>query len=276
MSDNNKSWNIGEDWLKQTTGGTAAAARPALTPPPVDRIILPGAIPNSPEHGEVPANPQPRCDVTNAIPAMQPIPLEGIVTHIERTEEEPPTNWYRFLSQTILVIFTLPILLTPVIVSLVLAIAFAILGFSSLASIFNPVSWLTLLFEILEVVVLGRLQRSSQHTVYRGLVEDTESRRFNFYLHGALRTGILVEGHRVRLFGDWRRENRRDANEVGTLFVGQGQDLTTGSTLSVGGNAWRPVFFILLVFFVATGVTIALNLPGFSQEVSNYLHSLFR
>lgn len=205
----------------------------------------------------------------------RPIPLEGVVTLVQRTEEEPPTNWYRILSKGIMTIFLLPVFLTFGLVSLAFSIAFAIIGFQALSSIFNPVSWMTALFEFMEVYVLGRLQRSSQHTVYRGLIRDVGDRVFAFYLHGVLTTGLLVDGHRVRLFGEWHRANRSDEAERGTLFVSRGEDLTTGSSITSCSNGWRPVFFVLLVILfgvLASGVVYSPQFTQWSITLFNSIH----
>ncbi len=208
------------------------------------------SLPGAPQP-QVPTQPGQRNQVVPVSSGAQPQHLEGIVTLVQRTEEEPPMNWYRFLSKTIIAILLLPLFLTIGAVLLSLSIAFAIIGFSALSRIFNPVAWITALFEMLEVLVLGRLNRNHQQTVYRGLVQDAENRVYAFYLYGALRKGMLVEGHRVRLFGSWHRDNRSDIHERGTLFVAGGQDLTTGTTLTAPHNTWRTVFFFLLAGAIA-------------------------
>jgi len=230
---------------ERTTGGLLftfedVITRQPLAPPP----IPPDEPPSS--RGDGPPSSPPNSGIETGEDTLRPIPLEGVVTLVQRTEEEPPPNWYRTLSKAIMTIILLPIFITLGLVSLALSIAFAIIGFQALSSIFNPVSWMTAIFEFMEVFVLGRLQRSSQHTVYRGLVRDAGDRVFAFYLHGVLRSGLLVDGHRVRFFGEWRTGNRQGRAERGTLFVSQGEDLTTGSNINTGSNGWRPVFFVLL------------------------------
>jgi hypothetical protein len=173
-------------------------------------------------------------------------------------------------------IFVLPVFVTFGLASLALSLTFAILGFQALSSLFNPVSWMTAIFEFMEVFVLGQLQRSSQHTVFRGLVRDDSDRTFAFYLHGVLRSGLLVDGHRVRLFGEWRRCNRRNETERGTFFVSRGDDLTTGSSIISFRNGWRPVFFVLLAILFAVLATGVIYLPQLTQRGSILFNSFPR
>jgi len=236
----------------------------------------PHELPLGSSLNNAPPEPAPDPGLATCENVIRPIPLEGVVTLVQRTEEEPPPNWYRTLSKGIMTIILLPIFITFGLASLVLSIAFAIIGFQALSSIFNPVSWMTAIFEFMEVFVLGRLQRSSQHTVYRGLVRDAGDRVFAFYLHGVLRSGILVEGHRVRLFGEWRRSNRRGEPELGTLFVSRGEDLATGSSITSGPNVWRPVFFVLLAIFLGVIAYGVVHAPQFMQRGSTLSNSIRR
>ena len=244
--------------------------QPLISPP-----IPPDETPPASSRRDVPSEFTPNLGLATGGDTLRPIPLEGVVTLVQRTEEEPPHNWYRTLSKGIMTIFLLPVVLTFGFASLALSIGFAIIGFQALSSIFNPVSWLTALFEFMEVFVLGRLQRSSQHTVYRGLVRDAGDRVFAFYLHGVLRSGLLVDGHKVRLFGKWRRANRGET-ERGTLFVSRGEDLTTGSNLTSCRNGWRPVFFVLLAILFGVLASGVVYLPQFTQGVSTLSNSIHR
>ncbi len=245
--------------------------RSRATPP-----IPPDAPPPASSRRDVPSDCSPNPDLAACGNTSRPIPLEGVVTLVQRTEEEPPPNWYRTVSKGIMVIILLPIFLTFGLASLALSIGFAIIGFQALSTIFNPVSWMTAIFEFMEVFVLGRLQRSSQHTVYRGLVRDAGDRVFAFYLHGVLRSGLLVEGHRVRLFGEWQSANLRDESERGTLFVSRGEDLATGSSITFGRNVWRPVFFVLLAILFGLTVCGVVYLPQITHGSSTLSNSIRR
>ncbi|MBV5338771.1 MAG: hypothetical protein J0665_04320 [Deltaproteobacteria bacterium] len=247
-------------------------SRQPLTAPPTP----PHEPPPASSGGDIPSNCPPNFDLGTDGDTLWPVPLEGVVTLVQRTEEEPPPNWYRTLSKGIMMIFVLPIFVTFGLASFALSIAFAIIGFQALSSLFNPVSWMTAIFEFMEVFVLGRLQRSSQHTVYRGLVRDDSDRIYAFYLQGALRSGLLVDGHQVRLFGEWQRTNRRGEDERGTLLVSRGEDRTTGSSILSLRNGWRPVFFVLLATLFAVMVTGVIYLPQLTQDGSTLFNSIPR
>ena len=182
--------------------------------------------------------------------AEQPF-TEGVIHGVARYDERTPFNVCRFLARALTLLMLAPLYLILFLVSLVLFIALAIVGFSTLASIFNPLHWTGLMLEALEVIVLRNHATARTVPLYRGTLRDDENRLTAFFMYGPLRTGDLIQGHRVRLYGTRRREGR-PADDRGTLAVRRGHDLETGATISSAyTNPWRIVLPILVVLLGA-------------------------
>ena len=136
----------------------------------------------------------------------------------------------------------------------ILSFSFAFLGFSSLSQLFNPIIWMTSSFELLEVMVLRRMNRVNTFPVYRGMVEDKSGEEHHFMFRGPLSLGNLVVGHHVRLSGDQRE---------GTLVVRQGHDTTTGTAISSAyRNPWKAIFFGILGLDAMAVLTAFLYFKG--------------
>ena len=195
---------------------------------------------------------RPRPDVVPVrAPRQDPGILEGRIILIQRVEERPPRNLYRSFSKTIILFVLSPIYISAFILSLSFFIAFAILRFSTIAQLFNPITWTGTFLELFEVLVLRRRGAPANLVVYRGMVRNDENRSYAFVMYGNLIAGNLIEGHRVRFSGDWR-ERRTDR---GTFFVAEGHDLETGAQITTShGNPWRAVFFILLITLLGLAV----------------------
>lgn len=165
--------------------------------------------------------------------------IEGRISHLECHDERPDRNIYRSLSYVLFgLLFFIPFSLT-FLISGMISLSFAVIGFSSLSHLFNPVTWSIAVFEMMEILVLRRIGQSNLTPVYRGIVEDVGYQPFNFRMRGPLRMGNLIAGHLVRLSGRWER---------GTLLVQEGTDITTNAAIvSDHRNPWQVLFYILSV-----------------------------
>lgn len=185
--------------------------------------------------------------------------LEGRISHIERYDEIPPRDIYAIFSKTIIFILMFIPYITLAIFSGLLSISFAVVGFQGLSHLFNPVIWSTSIFELLEVLVLGRMRGVNTVPIYRGMIEDTQSSEYAFMFRGPLRAGNFVVGHHVRLTGYSNR---------GTFIVRNGIDLTSRSEiLSTWVNPWRNVFWFLILFLIVLGLLLYINLPQLESYV---------
>ena len=206
----------------------------------------PPPAPSRPSQPQTYQQPRPEAVPVQAL-HQDPGTLEGRIILIQRVEERPPRNLYRSFSKAIILLVLSPIYIGAFILSFSLFIAFAILRFSILAQLFNPITWTGTLLELFEVLVLRRHGIPDNLVVYRGMVRDSENRSYAFVMYGNLVTGNLIEGHRVSLRGDWR-ERRTDR---GTFYVAEGHDMETGAPITTSyGNPWRVVFFILLILLI--------------------------
>lgn len=228
-------------------------------------------LPDEPSGGN-PVSPQPTGNLCPAGPPGRPNPLQGVISLIQRSEERPPPNYYRFFSNVIILTSFLPIYIGAFIVSFVLAVAFAILRLPGLAQLFNPIAWTSTLFGFFEVLVLGRIGRSDHQVIYRGLIRDDEHNLYAFCMFGGLVTGNFVEGHRVSLYGQWRTDRGAGPHERGTFYVNRGEDIETGSSITSSyRNPWRVVFYILLTIFAGLLVFGAIFLPGIASYTNSNL-----
>lgn len=209
---------------------------PPRNPPPSNSAGIGREIQEQPESNTITAR------------LLRPLPLVGVITELERTEEQPQTNYYKIMSIMLLILLCSPLFITIFIISIALVIAFSIIRLQPLAHMFNPLTWTVALIELMEIFVIGRLRRSDQQAIYRGVIRDDGHNLYNFYLWGLLRTGNLIKGHRVSFTGVWRIGNRRNQDERGTLEVESGMDLSTRSSITSNwGNPWRNIFYILLL-----------------------------
>lgn len=78
--------------------------------------------------------------------------FEGQISHLERHDEQPPTDCYRVISRILigLVLFVPYAILFAV--SGIISFAFAFLGFSSLTQSFNPIIRTTSILELKEEI----------------------------------------------------------------------------------------------------------------------------
>ena len=174
--------------------------------------------------------------------------LEGRISHLERHDERPPTDFYRVVSRILIGLFLFVPYGVLFAISGIISFAFAFLGFLSLAQLFNPIILTTSMLELLEVIALGRIRKTDTVPVYRGIIEDSSGREYAFIMRGPLKSGNLVVGHHVRLSGERRR---------GTLIVRTGTDLTAnGMILSSYRNPWKIVFFVVLCIYVLLGIGV--------------------
>jgi hypothetical protein len=192
---------------------------------------------------------------TGAGPTVQPSPnhdrqksLTGRIIHLERHDEKRATNLFKLLSGVLFALLLSIPYIAAFAVTGAMSIAFAIVGFSTLARILNPVAWTTAIFQILEVLVLRRIGQSNQLPVYRGMIEDYQGRSYAFKMTGPLKTGNLIQGHRVQLRGKWNR---------GTFTIKDGQDETTNSDItSTQIDHWKWIFFLMLIIDFTAIITI--------------------
>ena len=139
-----------------------------------------------------------------------------------------------------------------------------------LSQLFNPIIWTTVILNFFEVLVLGRVGRSDNEVIYRGIIRDDDHNLYNFCMIGRLVTGNFIEGHRVSLYGRWRRGPDNGFSNRGTLYVERGNDLDTGSSISSAfRNSWPTVFWILLLLFIFVLGLICFNF----QSLSTYIRA---
>lgn len=174
--------------------------------------------------------------------------LEGQISHLERHDERPPTDCYRVVSRILIGLLLFVPYCVLFAVSGIISFVFAFLGFSSLTQLFNPIIWTTSIFELLEVIALGRIRKTDTVPVYRGMIEDSSGSEYAFIMRGSLNSGNLVVGHHVRLSGKRQR---------GTLIVRTGTDLTAnGMILSSYHNPWKIVLVIVLCLYAVLALGI--------------------
>lgn len=176
--------------------------------------------------------------------------LDGRISHLERYDETVPNDFYRVMSRILIGLLILAPYVALFVVSGIISFAFGFLGFSSLSQMFNPIIWSTTVFELLEVLALRRIRGTDTVPIYRGMVENNNSREYAFMLRGPLDLGNLVMGHHVRLLGEWKQ---------GTFIARQGSDLTTETAIVSGyRNPWRIIFFVVLCLEVMLGLGVFL------------------
>ena len=178
---------------------------------------------------------------------------QGRISHVERFDELPPHNVYRTLACLILIImFGIPILIISILLGL-LSLSFAIIGFAALSRFFSPYAFISTIWRLIELLVLGGVGRTDTTPVYRGMVETEHGEERQFLFRGPFESGNLVVGHHVQLTGTWRE---------GTLIVTQGYDNTVRSAITTRfRNRWKAFFFLLL--FILCIVVIASATAGF-------------
>ena len=223
-------------------GGTETPLVPTLS-------SQPSAIHDSRPRHPVSSNTSP------GLPRQQPQNiLEGRISHLERYDERPGTDVYKVIASILIGLLIIIPFGALFIASGILSFSFAFLGFSSLSQLFNPIIWMTSSFELLEVIVLRRMNRGDTIPVYRGMVEDNHGQEHAFMLRGPLSLGNLVVGHHVRLSGRQRE---------GTLVVRQGHDATTGTAISSAyRNPWKAILYGILGLDAMTALAAFLYFNG--------------
>ena len=172
--------------------------------------------------------------------------LEGRITHIERHDEKPAPNFFSVVSKILIGILIIVPYLAIFMVSAILSLSFAILGYPSISQLFNPIIWTTTIMELMEVIVLRRMKGTDTVPIFRGMVEDHNSQEYAFWFRGPIRSGNLVVGHNVRLRGRWGR---------GTFMTQNGNDLTSNSEiLSSYRNLWPYIFIALVIIYILLGL----------------------
>ena len=196
----------------------------------------------------------------NSIPEQEQLPsdnpnggniLRGRVSHLDLRDERPPVNIYRTLSWVLITIMVIIPFGTFFILSGLVSLAFAIIGFQTLSQLFNPITWTHTLTEMVEVVVLRRFRSDDRVPIFRGMVEDRNNQEYSFLMYGPLQSGNLIIGQVIELNGQWQN---------GSFLVQNGNDLDTGAAIiSSYRNPWRVIFFSLLSFMAILGVLLLLN-----------------
>ncbi len=204
-----------------------------------------------PWQGE-PARPEPRPPIRNDRD-LQPEAetcqtgggLNGRISHLERYDEAPMFDGYRLTSRCmIFLILFIPYLLLFLTTG-ALSLVFAVIGFGGIARIFNPIAWSTTILELLEIFALRRVSGAHTVPIYRGMVEDEQSRLYAFMLQGPLAGGNLVLGHQVEFSGNSSR---------GTFIVSQGRDITTQNDIVIRGRLkWRIILCMTLAIYCFVG-----------------------
>ena len=177
--------------------------------------------------------------------------LRGRVSHLDLRDERPPVNIYRTLSWVLITIMVIIPFGTFFILSGLVSLAFAIIGFQTLSQLFNPITWTHTLTEMVEVVVLRRFRSDDRIPIFRGMVEDRNNQEYSFLLYGPLQSGNLFVGQLIEFNGQWQN---------GSFFVQNGNDLNTNAAITSSyRNPWRAIFFSLLGFTAILGVLLLLN-----------------
>ena len=209
----------------------------------------PSAISGSKTHAQVDSTASPGS--TRQLP--QNI-LEGRISYVKERNERPERSVYKVIAGILIGLLVIIPFGGLFLVSGMLSFSFAFLGFPSLSQLFNPIIWMTSSFELLEVMVLRRMNRPDTFPVYRGVVENSSGEKHNFKLTGPLSLGDLLVGHHVRLSGNQRN---------GTLVVRQGYDATTGTVISSAyRNPWKAIFFGILGLDAMAVLTAFLYFKG--------------
>ncbi len=202
-----------------------------------------------------PARPEPRPPIWNdrdlqpeAKTCQTGSGLNGRISHLERHDETPMFDGYRLTSQCmIFLILFIPYLLLFLTTG-ALSLVFAVIGFGGVARIFNPIAWSTAIFELLEIIALRRVSGALTVPIYRGMVEDEQSRQYAFMVQGPLAEGNLVLGHQVEFIGTNRR---------GTFIVSQGRDLTVRNDIVIRNRLkWRIILCMTLSIYCFVGYGI--------------------
>ncbi len=179
--------------------------------------------------------------------------LEGRITHLERHDEKPAANFFSIASKILIGILIIVPYLAFFMVSAILSLSFAILGYPSISQLFNPIIWTTTIMELLEVIVLRRIKGTDTVPIFRGMVEDNDSQEYAFWFRGPIKSGNLVVGHNARLRGRW---------VTGTFMTQNGNDLTSNSAiLSYYQNLWPYIFIALVIIYILLGVHIYNEYP---------------
>ena len=178
--------------------------------------------------------------------------LEGRISHIERNDERPPMDMFRFLSKLLIGIVCFIPFIGLFLISGGFSLTFAIIGFRSLSQLFNPVVWSTSIFELLELLVLRNVRGNDTVPIYRGMIEDMNDQEHAFIFRGPIRSGNIVVGHNVRLSG------QRDR---GTFITQMGMDLTSRSEIiSTYRNPWQFILCVMVILYIVGGLWVYMNL----------------
>ena len=179
--------------------------------------------------------------------------LEGRISHLERYDEKPPLDAFNIASKIMIGILIAVPFIFLFVCSGIISLVFAVTGFHALSQLFNPIIWTTAIAELLEILVLRRIRGTDTVPVYRGMIEDANSREHAFWFRGPVKSGNLIVSHNVRLSGKW---------QGGTFLVQHGADLDSNSDiLSRYRNPWKYIFFILLAIYLALGIKIYCQFP---------------
>lgn len=157
--------------------------------------------------------------------------------------EQIDFEWYRFLSQIILMVVTVPLFATIFAVSFVLWIALAILGFSTLSRTLSPFNLVSTVssFGTLIAIVFPRVPRCNQVTAIRLTVKNSNCESA-VLIKGQLISGTFRKGDDVQLVGEWRN---------GTMVVQSGINRTLNTAISLRRHYWNVVFWSLVsILFV--------------------------
>ena len=152
---------------------------------------------------------------------------------------------YRFLSQCLIFLILFIPYLSLFFVTGALSLIFAVIGFGGVSRVLNPIAWSTAIFELLEIFVMRGFRSTHTVPMYRGMVEDEQSRQYAFMLQGPLSGGNLVLGHQVEFSG---------RNSRGTFIVSQGRDITARNDIVIRSRLkWRIILCITLAIYVFAG-----------------------
>ncbi len=186
--------------------------------------------------------------------------LRGRVSHVEQRDERPPFNIYRTLTWVLVwILIGIPFILLFA-GATIISFSFAVIGFRTLSQFFNPLTWTLAITEIMEVIVLRRFRSDDRIPVFRGMVEDRDSREHSFMMFGPLERGNIFVGQNIELSGQWHQ---------GSFMVQNGLDLTTGARItSAYRNPWRVAFFVIAGLWLISCVLVFLNLENIGGLLS--------
>jgi hypothetical protein len=133
----------------------------------------------------------------------------------------------------------------------IISLSFAIIGFQTLSQFFNPLTWTLAITEIVEVIVLRRFRSDDRIPIFRGMIEDRNSREHSFMILGPLHRGNIFVGQNIELTGQWHR---------GSFIARNGVDLTTSAEItSAYRDPWRGIFCAVLCLEALLGLLLLVN-----------------